>query len=141
MGLKPLFVYLDSCLVIYLVEEHPIFAPLLETYIANAPDLILAVSDLTEMECLVMPFRKNNQPLIVKFQKWFEQVSVISPGKEIFHQAARLRANFPTVKLPTRFILPPPFITTAANFGQTTIGSIKSLRIWSKIFSQSENYA
>jgi hypothetical protein len=52
---------------IYLVEEHQIFAPLLENYIENTPDLIFVVSDLTEMECLVIPFRKNNQRLIEKY--------------------------------------------------------------------------
>ena len=43
VGLKPIYVYLDSCFVIYLVEEHPTFAPLLENYIANAPDLIFVI--------------------------------------------------------------------------------------------------
>ena len=100
MGLKPISVYLDSCLVIYLVEEHQTFAPLLENYIANSPDLIFVISDLTEMECLVMPFRKNNQPLIDKFQEWFEKAQIISLDKEIFHQAARLRADFIGLKTP-----------------------------------------
>ena len=100
MGLKPTSVYLDSCLVIYLVEEHPTFAPLLENYIANAPDLIFVISGLTEMEYLVMPFRKNNKPLIDKFQEWFKKAEIISLDKEIFHQAARLRADFTGLKTP-----------------------------------------
>lgn len=100
MGLKSLDVYLDSCLVIYLVEEHPIFATLLENYIENTPDLIFVVSDLTEMECLVMPFRKNNQRLIEKFYDWFNQSKVISLNKKIFHQAAQLRADYTGLKTP-----------------------------------------
>jgi uncharacterized protein len=100
MGLKTIYVYLDSCLVIYLIEEHPGFAPLLEKNIANAPNLIFVVSGLTEMECLVMPFRQNNQPLINKFQDWFKQTQVVSIEKEIFHQAAQLRADFPSLKTP-----------------------------------------
>ncbi len=100
MGLKPIYVYLDSCLVIYLVEEHQIFAPLLENYIENTPDLIFVVLDLTEMECLVIPFRKNNQRLIEKFYDWFNQAKVVSLNKEIFHQAAQLRADFSSLKTP-----------------------------------------
>ncbi len=100
MGLKPIYVYLDSCLVIYLVEEHPAFAPLLENYIANATDLIFVASDLTEMECLVMPFRLNNEKLIDKFYDWFTQIQVFPLTKEIFHQAAEFRADFPSVKTP-----------------------------------------
>lgn len=100
MGLEPVSVYLDSCLIIYLVEEHPVFSPLLETYISNAPDLLFVVSDLTEMESLVMPFRKNNYQLTDKFQEWFRQTEVVSLGKEIFHRAALLRANFTSLKTP-----------------------------------------
>ncbi|CAN5708882.1 PIN domain-containing protein [soil metagenome] len=100
MGLKPSYVYLDSCLVIYLVEEHQSFAPILENYIANRTDLIFVVSGLTEMECLVMPFRKNNQRLIDKFYDWFAQTEVVSLEKEIFHQAAKLRADFANLKTP-----------------------------------------
>ena len=116
MGLKPIFVYLDSCLVIYLVEEHPIYAPLLEIYVANAPDLIFIVSNLTEMECLVMPFRKNNQPLIDKFQDWFEQVEVVSFGEEIYHQAARLRADFTGLKTPDALHLAAAIYHNCAEF-------------------------
>lgn len=100
MGLKEIFIYLDSCLVIYLVEEHPIFAPLLETYIENKSNLVFIVSDLTEMESLVMPFRNKNQRLIDKFYDWFTQVKVVSLDKEIFHQAAKLRADFSGLKTP-----------------------------------------
>ncbi len=100
MGLKTIYVYLDSCLVIYLIEEHPIFAPLLETHIANTQNLIFVISGLTEMECLVMPFRQNNQLLIDKFHDWFKQTSIVLIEKEIFHKAARLRADFPSLKTP-----------------------------------------
>ena len=100
MGLKPIYVYLDSCLVIYLVEEHSIFAPLLENYIFAQPDLIFVVSALSEMECFVMPFRKNNQLLIDKFCDWFKQAESVLLGKEVFHQAAHLRADFPSLKTP-----------------------------------------
>lgn len=100
MGLKPVYAYLDSCLVIYLIEEHPIFAPLLENRIENTPNLIFVVSDLIEMECLVMPFRQSNQPLIKKFYDWFDQADVVPLRKEIFHQAAKLRADFPGLKTP-----------------------------------------
>lgn len=100
MGLKSIYVYLDSCLVIYLVEEHPIYAPLLERHIANTTDLIFMVSNLTEMECLVIPFRKNSRLLIDKFQDWFEQTETVPLNKKIFHQAAQLRADFPSLKTP-----------------------------------------
>lgn len=100
MGLKPIYVYLDSCLVIYLVEEHLTLAPLLENYIANRLNLVFTVSDLTEMECSVMPFRKNNRRLIDKYFDWFGKTEVFSLNRKIFHQAAKLRADFTTLKTP-----------------------------------------
>jgi hypothetical protein len=30
-------IYFDSCLVIYVVEENPAFAPLVESHLANFP--------------------------------------------------------------------------------------------------------
>jgi predicted nucleic acid-binding protein len=100
VGLKPIYVYLDSCLVIYLVEEHATFAPRLETYIANAPELIFVVSDLSEMECLIMPFRKDNKQLINKFYDWFAKAEVVSLDKHVFRRAAKFRADFASVKTP-----------------------------------------
>lgn len=100
MGLNPIYVYLDASVVIYLVEEHPVFAPLLESRIAAAPSSIFVVSDLTEMECLVIPFRNTNRRLIDKFTDWFKQTKAVSLNKKIFHDAAQLRADFPSLKTP-----------------------------------------
>lgn len=100
MGLKPIYIYLDSCVVIYLIEEHPVFAPIIENRAADTPDFIFVVSHLTEMECLVMPLRKDNLPLITKFRDWFKQVQSVSFNKTVFHQAAQFRADFPTLKTP-----------------------------------------
>jgi hypothetical protein len=32
-------IYLDSCIVIYLVERHPVFAPVIETALLNVEEL------------------------------------------------------------------------------------------------------
>ena len=100
MGLKPLHVYLDSCVVIYLVEEHPTFAPVVEALLAKTPDIVLHISGLTEMECLVLPLRMQNQPLIDKFRNWFETVVNLSNQREVFQQASQLRADHKSLKTP-----------------------------------------
>lgn len=56
MGLTEPRIYLDSCIAIYLVEEHQVFAPPLETLLEGRPDADIYVSDLAVMECLVRPF-------------------------------------------------------------------------------------
>jgi uncharacterized protein len=101
VGVKVQRVYLDSCLVIYLIEEHPVFAPELEKHIAAQPNSIFVVSHLTEMECLVIPFRNKNQALTDKYQDWFAQeVEVLNLNENIFERAARLRADFTSLKTP-----------------------------------------
>jgi len=103
MGMNVLPVYFDSCLVIYLVEEHPTFAPLVETRLASqtqAANVVIQVSALTEMECLVMPLRNRNQPLLDKFRQWFEKVEVLPVEREIFRRASQLRADFAGLKTP-----------------------------------------
>ena len=67
MGLTLLRIYLDACIVIYLVEEHALFAPKIENHLANVSNVQFYISDLTEMECLVMPLRNKNKVLLEKF--------------------------------------------------------------------------
>ncbi len=97
MGLT---VYLDSCIVIYLVEEHTVFAPLLERKLLEREGVILAVTRLAELECLVLPYRNNDQRLVDKFRSWFSVVNILALDDEIFPSAARLRAKYPGLKSP-----------------------------------------
>ncbi len=84
-------IYLDTCIVIYLVEEHPIFCARLEAALATNETYCL--SPLVEMECLVLPIRRQRQDLITKFQIFFLMQRRLSMPQPIFHQAAELRAQ------------------------------------------------
>lgn len=100
MGLAKFRTYFDSCLTIYVVEENPVFAPLIEAKLAAAPNVIICISDLTQMESLVMPLRQNNSALIQKFKEWFKTTEVLTLDNPIFQRAAKLRADFPSLKTP-----------------------------------------
>jgi len=96
-------VYLDSCIVIYLVEEHPDYAPRLDTILADLSKdakIFLQVSDQTELECLVLPLRQKNQPVLDKYRDWFEGVEILSLGRDVLRRAAQLRADFARLKTP-----------------------------------------
>ena len=96
-------VYLDSCIVIYLVEEHLDYGPRLATILADLSkdtEIFLQLSDLTELECLVLPLRQKNQPVLDKYRAWFESVEILSLGREVFRRAAQLRADFVSLKTP-----------------------------------------
>jgi len=100
LGLTPTRIYIDSCVVIYLVEEHRDFAPIVESLLEKAPDAKLFISDLTVMESLVGPFRSGNKALEAKFNGWFAGITVLSLTNEIFVDAARLRAANASLKTP-----------------------------------------
>lgn len=100
MGLIKPKIFLDSCIAIYLVEEHQVFVSRLETLLESRPDADIYVSDLAVMECLVKPFRDKNTPLEEKFRHWFEGVVVLPVTSSVFTEAARLRADHSTLKTP-----------------------------------------
>jgi len=97
MGLT---VYLDSCIVIYVVEENLTFLPAIEQLANSIPDLSFAVSPLTELECLVLPLRTKNQPLLDKFGLWFQGVISLDLNREVFVGASALRAQLRSLKTP-----------------------------------------
>lgn len=100
MGLAETSIYLDSCLVIYLVEESKSFATNLEGILAANPEVRFCISPLTEMECLIMPIRQQNNLLTAKFENWFRTVEVLPMGSAVFRRAAELRARHDSLKTP-----------------------------------------
>lgn len=61
-------VYLDSCLVIYLVERHPRFFVPLRDRIAAHADATFCVSALTRLEVLTRPLREQDKPLTQRYE-------------------------------------------------------------------------
>ena len=97
MGLT---VYLDTCIVIYIVEENSKFLPLIERISQTTRDLSFTVSPLTELECMVLPLRTNNRDLLDKFGVWFENTPQLAPNRQVFLEAARLRADLQSLRTP-----------------------------------------
>lgn len=100
MGLTQPLVYTDSCIIIYVVEEHQIYSPPIEARLQKSPDSVLAYTALSEMECLVIPIRNQQQVVIDKFRNWFQRASYLPLDRSIFERAAQLRANHPKLKTP-----------------------------------------
>ncbi|MBX7062009.1 MAG: PIN domain-containing protein [Pyrinomonadaceae bacterium] len=97
MGLT---VYLDTCIVIYIVEENSKFLPLIEQISRSTQDLSFTVSPLTELECMVMPLRTNNRDLLDKFGLWFENTPQLTLNRQVFLEASKLRADLQSLKTP-----------------------------------------
>lgn len=85
-------IYLDTCIAIYLVEEHPVYHTQIETELRGGK-LISSISPLVEMECLVLPIKKQRDDLIAKFEQFFASHRRLSVPPEIYRRAAVLRAR------------------------------------------------
>jgi len=90
-------VYLDTQVVIYTVEKHPVYGPLLLPLwqAVQAGSLDVACSDLAILEALIGPLRTKNQPLATYYDQFFAQLGVrmLPISVSILKDAARLRAD------------------------------------------------
>ena len=90
-------IYLDACLAIYFVEEHPLWHDPVQSMLAGQTNI--AVSPLVKTECLVRPIRKNDLVTERLFQDFFAKVVTLDMPEPVFLAAASIRARF-NLKLP-----------------------------------------
>jgi len=90
-----MIVYLDSNIVIYTVEQNPIFSPKARTRLttARAAGDSLMISDLTRMECLVGPLKSGDAAVEADFHTFFGVTSVVAITATVCDRAARIRAT------------------------------------------------
>ena len=92
-----MILFLDTNIVIYVVEGNPAFAPkaVLRLAAAQSAGDSFMVSDLTRMECLVGPLKTNNTAVVASFQAFFARsdVRVVAITGAVCDRAARIRAT------------------------------------------------
>lgn len=92
-----MIVYLDSNVVIYLVENDPAWGPKAANRVAalRANGDELAVSDLTRLECRVKPLRAGDLVLLGDFDSFFSNpgVKVYPLTAAVCDRAALIRAQ------------------------------------------------
>lgn len=94
-------IYLDSCVVIYLVEQPPAFFPVVVNWLTANPGDLLS-SELARLESLVIPVRTGNGALVADFEDFF-QSGVVQVGRldrPVLDRTIQIRANFPKIKTP-----------------------------------------
>jgi uncharacterized protein len=87
-------IYLDSCIMIYLVENHPLWAHRIQAKMAEQDPAAFAISSLVKLECLVKPLQSGDLVLQKRYTSVFEQLAQLSMSDEVFLQAAQLRSRF-----------------------------------------------
>ena len=87
-------VYLDSVILIYVIEQNPAFAPAAEKWLLAHP-CDFASSDLVRMECLIVPVRNGDAARIAEFENFFQtRVAAMIPlDRAVFDRATHIRAN------------------------------------------------
>lgn len=91
--------FLDASALIYLVEGEAPWAQAtqaaLQQLAGEAPDLALAVSRLSLLECRVAPLRRGDQACLDRFEALFAQpdLLVVELSAFVVELATQLRAN------------------------------------------------
>ncbi len=97
-------VCLDTNVVIYTVEKHHDFLPLLTPLwkAVDAGKLHVVVSELVLMESLILPYREGNSLLISHYEAFFklQRIQLIPVSASILRSAAKLRASYVTLRSP-----------------------------------------
>ena len=89
-------IYLDSCIVIYLVEKNPLFAEKITARIEQtlSDEKVLAVSPLVKLEVLAKPLRDKDTNLIQTFENFLATLEFLSIPDSVYETALQLRANY-----------------------------------------------
>ena len=94
-------IYLDACIVIYFVEKHADYAAAIEARIDGLSETdTLCFSPLIKMECLVMPLRTGDAALQGRFEAFLKSQKMLDLTAGRFDEAARIRADFSSLKTP-----------------------------------------
>lgn len=87
-------IYLDSCLLIYLVERHPALGARVAAALANATEARFGISPLVKCECLVGVFKRGDAVLERAYADLFGTLMLLDMPEPVFLRAAELRARF-----------------------------------------------
>jgi len=85
-------VYLDTCCIIYLLEDVAVFSKAMRDHLAANADAILCVSPLVRLEVLTKPLADGNQTLARDYEDFLAAQQWLPIADAEFDRATRLRA-------------------------------------------------
>ena len=86
-------IYLDACIVIYLVEPGP-WSDRAAAAMQASAGARFGVSPLVKCECLVQPIRRADPVLRRAYEDLFGRLVALDMPEDVYLQAAELRARF-----------------------------------------------
>ena len=87
-------IYVDACLLIYLVERHPRWGEGVSKAMSNAVDAQFGISPLVKFECMVGPAKRGDPVLERAYTDVFDLFVPLAMPDSVYLQAAQLRARF-----------------------------------------------
>jgi uncharacterized protein len=87
-------IYLDSCLVIYLVEQHARWGGPVARALAQPDGADFAISPLVKCECLVKPIKRGDLIFQQSYTELFDEFVSLGMPEAVYLQAAELRGRF-----------------------------------------------
>lgn len=85
--------YLDSCCLIYLLEDVPLFSERMRQYLVSRDHVILCVSPLVRLEVLVKPLSDQDLNLVSDYEDFLREQHWLAIDDQIFERALQLRAH------------------------------------------------
>lgn len=86
-------IYLDSCVVIYAVEDGSARGDAVRRRLVESADTVVAISPLVTLECLVGPLREDNLALHDHYLRALGRFRLLPLDPEHYVRAAELRAR------------------------------------------------
>ena len=85
-------VYLDACVVIYLIEKVDPFSDKIRQFLARHSDASLCVSPLVRLEVMIKPLRESVATLVADYEDFLAAQNWLPVNDIIFDRALQLRA-------------------------------------------------
>lgn len=86
-------VYLDACIVIYLIENAAPFSEKARQFLARNSDAHLCVSPLVRMEVILKPLRESATALVSDYEDFLAAQHWLAIDDSVFNRALHLRAH------------------------------------------------
>lgn len=87
-------IYLDTCLLIYLVEKRPGWGERAADTMARQGNDGFAISALVKFECLVGPMKDNDREMERVYRDTFDDFELLDLPEAVYLRGAELRARF-----------------------------------------------
>lgn len=86
-------IYLDSCVLVYLVERNPDWIGPLDAAVNAIDEDVLCISPIVKAECLIAPLRRKDERLLDLYARNFAGFLTLSIDEQVWLEVAAARAR------------------------------------------------